>query len=52
MYRWCFGDIKGVVLHFDHVLVGTESKEKHDEILNNIIEKATKLNIKFSLEKF
>lgn len=41
-----------MVLYFDDVLVCAESKEKHGEIQNNVIERARKLNIKFNVEKF
>jgi len=50
MYKY-FGDINGVVLYFDDVLVCAQTKEEHDKILEKVMERAGSLNIKFNMEK-
>lgn len=50
MYKY-FGDINGVVLYFDDVLPCAQTKEKHDKILEKVMERAGSLNIKCNMEK-
>lgn len=46
-----FGDIEGVSVYFDDVLIATKNEKEHDQIFNKVIESAKKLNIKFNPDK-
>lgn len=46
-----FGDIPGVVIYFDDMLICADNEKEHDEILNKVVERARKLNVKFNLRK-
>lgn len=48
-----FGNIdpNDIIIYFDDILVATETIEKHDLLLNKIVETARKNNVKFNKEK-
>ena len=46
-----FGDIAGVIVYFDDLLISASTEQEHDKILNEVISKARKLNIKFNPNK-
>ncbi|KAJ3655671.1 hypothetical protein Zmor_014792 [Zophobas morio] len=46
-----FGDIEGVSVYIDDLLIAGETEEEHDAILNKVIDRARKLNIKFNQSK-
>lgn len=46
-----FADIPGVVIYFDDILIASDTLEEHDKILQAVIERAKKLNIRFNKEK-
>lgn len=47
-----FGDMKGVVVYIDDILITGETKSEHDENLIRVIERARQLNVKFNPNKF
>lgn len=46
-----FGDIPGVVIYFDDMLICADNEKEHDVILNKVVERARKLNVKFNPKK-
>lgn len=50
MYKY-FGDINGIMLYFDDILVCAQTKEKQNLILEKVMERARVLNIKFNVKK-
>jgi len=44
------GLIENVCVYFDDILVSGETQQEHDETLNQVVEKARKLNIKLILK--
>ncbi|XP_050533909.1 uncharacterized protein K02A2.6-like [Daktulosphaira vitifoliae] len=46
-----FGDIPGVLIYFDDLLVCASSREEHDKIICRVLERARKYNIKFNSKK-
>jgi len=50
IYKY-FGHIKNVV-YFDDILISATNKAEHDEILNEVIQQARKLNIKFNPKNY
>ncbi|RYE25774.1 MAG: hypothetical protein EOP45_04445 [Sphingobacteriaceae bacterium] len=46
-----FEDIDGVFVFIDDVLIVADTLEEHDKILEKVLERARKLNIKFNEEK-
>jgi hypothetical protein len=46
-----FGDIRGVSVYFDDLIIAASNPEEHDHIMQNVIEKARKHGIKFNKEK-
>lgn len=46
-----FGDIEGVVVYFDDLLISGTTKEQHDIVLNQVINRAKQLNVKFNKNK-
>lgn len=46
------GDIPGLAIYFDDFIIAAETKQEHDKILNKVIERAWKYNIKFNQKKF
>lgn len=47
-----FQGIPGVVIYFDDVLIAAETKDEHDRILAEVVNRARHLNIRFNKEKF
>ncbi|GBM97684.1 Uncharacterized protein K02A2.6 [Araneus ventricosus] len=47
-----FGDIKGVEIYFDDLIIAGKNKEEHDKILVEVLERAKENNIKFNPNKF
>lgn len=47
-----FGDIEGVFIYIDDILIAGQSLEDHNRILKEVVERARKVNVKFNLEKF
>lgn len=47
-----FGDIPGVIIYCDDLLIAASSEEEHDVILNKVFERARKCNVKFNKNKF
>lgn len=46
-----FEDLKGVVVFIDDILIAANKIEEHDKILQKVVERARKLNMKFNREK-
>lgn len=46
-----FGDIKGIKIYIDDIIIYTSSEIEHDEILQQILEKAREFGIRFNLDK-
>lgn len=46
-----FMDIEGASVYIDDIFIAAENEKEHDEILNKVIERARKLNIKFNKNK-
>lgn len=47
-----FGDIPGVIVYCDDLLICADSEEQHDAILNQVFERARKNNVRFNKNKF
>lgn len=47
-----FGDISGVIIYCDDLLIAASSEEEHDNILKQVFERAKKCNVKFNQNKF
>ncbi|GBM63522.1 Uncharacterized protein K02A2.6 [Araneus ventricosus] len=47
-----FGDIKGVEIYFDDLIIAGKNKEEHYKILVEVLERAKENNIKFNPNKF
>jgi hypothetical protein len=47
-----FGDLKGVTIDIDVILITGNSKKERDDNLRAVIERAKRLNVKFNLKKF
>ncbi|GBL99711.1 Uncharacterized protein K02A2.6 [Araneus ventricosus] len=47
-----FGDIKGIEIYFDDLIIAGKNKEEHDKILVEVLERAKENNIKFNPNKF
>lgn len=47
-----FGDIPGVVIYCDDLLICAENDEEHDKILTQVFERAKKCNVRFNQRKF
>lgn len=43
-----FGDIEGLVIYFDDILVAAESIEQHEMIMSKVIERFRRNNMKFN----
>ena len=46
-----FGDIQGVEVYFDDVLIAAEDEDEHDKVLAKVIERARQNNVKFNADK-
>ena len=46
-----FAGIDGVIVYFDDILVAAETKEKHDDIMQQVMQRAKEQNIKFNPSK-
>ena len=46
-----FGDIPGVIVYFDDLAVIAENEREHDEILEKVLNRPRKNNVKFNPEK-
>lgn len=46
-----FGDIEGIKIYFDDVLICANSREEHDQIMMKVLDRASRLNIKFNAKK-
>lgn len=47
-----FGDIPGVVVYCDDLLICANSDDEHDKILKQVLERAKNCNVKFNKNKF
>lgn len=47
-----FGDISGVIVYCDDLLIASKSEAEHDAILAQVFERARKCNVKFNKNKF
>jgi hypothetical protein len=49
-----FGDIDehDIVIYFDDILIATETEEKHDQLLQEIMNRAKKYNVKLNIDNF
>lgn len=47
-----FGDIRGVEIYFDDLIIAGKDAEEHDRILKQVLDRAKDNNIKFNPEKF
>lgn len=47
----CFGDIAGVGIYFDDIIITGSSELEHDQNLQLVLERAEKFNIKFNKQK-
>ena len=46
-----FGDVPGVHIVADDMIVAAETEDQHDEILRKVMERAKVNNVKFNKEK-
>uniref|UniRef100_A0A803KB09 Gypsy retrotransposon integrase-like protein 1 n=1 Tax=Xenopus tropicalis TaxID=8364 RepID=A0A803KB09_XENTR len=46
-----FGDIEGTHIIADDMIIAASTKQEHDDILNKVMERARKLNVKFNKDK-
>lgn len=46
-----FGDISGCIHYFDDLLIVGETREKHDEALNAVFQRARQFNVRFNSSK-
>ncbi|GFV80324.1 reverse transcriptase domain-containing protein [Trichonephila clavipes] len=46
-----FGDIEGVEIYFDDIIVARCNEDSHDAIMSRVLERAKLLNIKFNPDK-
>ncbi|GFY30689.1 transposon Tf2-9 polyprotein [Trichonephila clavipes] len=46
-----FGDIEGVEIYFDDIIVAGCDEDSHDAIMSRVLERAKLLNIKFNPDK-
>lgn len=46
-----FGDVQGVEVYYDDILVGGMDKAAHDEALTKVMERARENNVKFNETK-
>ncbi|GBN62739.1 Uncharacterized protein K02A2.6, partial [Araneus ventricosus] len=46
-----FGDIEGVEIYFDDIIVAGNDEASHDAIMSKVLERAKSVNIKFNLDK-
>ena len=46
-----FGDIDGVEVIFDYIIVAAQDEQEHDEIMKNLLERAKVKNVQFNLDK-
>lgn len=46
-----FGDIEGVLIYFDDIMIFAPTKNEHDEILRKVLERAREKNIRFNVNK-
>lgn len=47
-----FGDIPGVVVYCDDLLICGENEREHDDILNKVFQRAKEHNVRFNSDKF
>lgn len=47
-----FGDIQGVSIYFDDLIIAGKSEADHDQILYKVLERAKENNVKFNFTKF
>lgn len=47
-----FGDIPGVNIYFDDLIISGKNDIEHDEALKNVLERASEYCVKFNLKKF
>ena len=50
-FQEIFGDLEGVKIYIDNVLLWGKTKEEHDERLRKVLEKARERNVKFNKSK-
>ncbi|GBN70838.1 hypothetical protein AVEN_128932-1, partial [Araneus ventricosus] len=46
-----FGDIEGVEIYFDDIIVAGNDEASHDAIMSKVLERAKSVNIKFNPDK-
>ena len=46
-----FGDIDGVLIYFDDIMIHGRTKEEHDEILRKVLQRARERNVRFNVNK-
>lgn len=46
-----FGDIQGVAIVFDDIIIAASSMEEHDNILRQLLERARQVNVRFNRSK-
>lgn len=46
-----FGDIEGVVVYFDDILIAADTEKDHDTITKKVIDRARKIGVKFNKNK-
>lgn len=46
-----FGDIQGVAVVFDDIIIAASSMEEHDNILRQLLERAREMNVRFNRAK-
>lgn len=47
-----FGDIEGVFIYIDDILIAGQTVEDHNRILKQVVDRARQINVKFNLAKF
>jgi len=46
-----FGDVEGVQIYFDDLLICANSRDEHDKIMKEVLDRSRKLSIKFNPKK-
>lgn len=46
-----FGDIEGVLIYFDDIMIFARTRKEHDEILKKVLERAREKNVRFNENK-
>lgn len=46
-----FGDIPGVLIYFDDIIIAASTETQHDSIMDEVMRRAVRFNVKFNKQK-